>query len=102
VRTMLDRMDAGGLTWQIDAGFSQKLGTRSICPSFAECLYGTQHAKVRLADQVIADGAGGTLPNLSLVIPCCGNSQHNGESMLQGDNWIGQVVSRVLDGPDGC
>src|SRR3954463_772260 len=59
-----------------------------------------QRGHVKYSSQVITDGQAGTLPNLSLVIPCCGNSQHNGdESTLQGDNWIGQVVSAVMHGP---
>ena len=95
----MDRMDDAGLSWQIDAGFSPKLGSRSICPSFAECLYGPQAQHVKYASQVIADGTNGTLPNLSLVIPCCGQSQHNGESMTVGDNWIGQVVNAIMQGP---
>jgi phospholipase C len=99
--TIMDRFDAAGLSWQIDAGFSPKsmFGTRAICPFFAECLYGPQSGHVRFASQVITDGKNGTLPNLSLVMPCCGQSEHNGESMTAGDNWIGQVLSAIMQGP---
>jgi phospholipase C len=100
IPTIMDRMDAAGLSWQIDAGFSPVMGSRSICPSFAECLFGPQRNHVKYAAQVITDGQNGTLPNLSLVMPCCGNSQHNSESMQQGDNWIGQVVGAIMNGPD--
>ena len=30
-----------------------------------------------------------------------GTSQHNGTSMVVGDNWIGEEVSAIQNGPDG-
>jgi phospholipase C len=49
---------------------------------------------------VVTDAQSGDLPNLSIVIPSSQNSQHNGSSMLQGDNWIGSVVDAIMQGPD--
>jgi phospholipase C len=98
VPTIMDRMDAAGLSWQIDA---PRKGGWDICPTFADCIYGPQAAHMRYSTQILSDASAGTLPNLSFVIPCCGNSQHNGgSSTLQGDNWIGQVVSALMHGPE--
>jgi phospholipase C len=98
VPTIMDRMDGAGLSWQIDV---PPTNTWAICPYFAECLYGPQAQDVRPSGQVIKDATKGTLPNLSLVMPCCGDSQHPGvASVLKGDNWIGQVVSAVMNGPE--
>jgi phospholipase C len=99
IPTIMDRMDDAGLSWQIDTGFSPKMGARAVCPTFAECIYGSGLQHVRIAAQVITDARDGTLPALSIVIPCCGQSQHNGESMTVGDNWIGQVVGAIMNGP---
>jgi phospholipase C len=40
------------------------------------------------------------LPNPSIVTTTEDVSQHNSESMAIGDNWIGQVVSSIMHGPD--
>ena len=50
----------------------------------------------------------GNLPKYSIVTPSgysdrlvgTKSSQHNGTSMMAGDNWIGQVVSAIQNGPD--
>jgi phospholipase C len=97
VPTIMDRMDAAGRSWQIDV---PSHNTWAICPYFAECIYGPQATHVKPSDQVLEDAAAGKLPNLSLVMPCCGNSQHPGvASVLKGDNWIAQVVSAIVNGP---
>jgi len=95
VPTIMDRLDDAGLPWRIYT----PAGSFAICPTFAECLYGPQATDVKYSTRVITDAGAGTLPSLSIVIPCCGNSQHNGFSMLKGDNWIGQVVSAIMNGP---
>jgi phospholipase C len=101
----MDRMDAAGLTWRIYApgpsGTTKPFGYGwAICPTFAECLNGPQSNNVPSPDQVMTDAQSGDLPNLSIVIPSSPNSQHNGSSMLQGDNWIGSVVDAIMQGPD--
>src|SRR5205085_12185035 len=90
-------LDAAGRTWRIYTG-PGSYGW-AICPTFAECIYGTQKAKVKPSQQVINDATAGNLRNVSLVMPCCGNSQHNGQSMQKGDNWIASVVSAIMSGP---
>jgi phospholipase C len=96
VPTLMDRLDAAGLTWRIYGG----LPSWTICPSFSECVYGPQHNALVSNKQVIADGARGALPNLAIVTPLGGSSQHNGDSMLKGDNWIGSVVGAIENGPE--
>jgi phospholipase C len=96
VPTIMDRLEAASLPWRIYT----PAGSFSICPTFAECLYGPQANEVKYTNRVLTDAAAGNLPSLAIVIPCCGNSQHNGYSMLQGDNWIGQVVSAIMNGPE--
>ncbi len=98
VPTIMDRLDGAGFAWSIYSLDPQ--GPWSICPSFGECTYGTQVLNGRAQAQFANDARAGTLPNLSLLIPAPANSQHNQFSMLQGDNWIGQVVSAVMNGPD--
>jgi len=101
----MDRLDAGGLSWHIyapgptDPGQLNGYGW-AICPTFAECLDGPDAGNVFASDQVVSDGQSGSLPSLSIVIPTAANSQHNGFSMLQGDNWIESVVNGVMQGPD--
>jgi phospholipase C len=50
--------------------------------------------------QFASDAAAGQLPNFSVVTPTQADSQHNGDSMTVGDNWIGSVVNAVESGPE--
>jgi phospholipase C len=62
------------------------------------------------ASQVLKDAKEGKLPNFAILTPSAGKngtvtgstSQHNGTSMLIGDNWINQEVSAIQKGPDGA
>ncbi len=96
IPTIMDRLDAAGSSWRIYGGW----GTWTVCPSFADCIYGPQRNAAVTYDQVLADAASGSLANVSIVIPTGANSQHNGWSMLQGDNWIGSVVGAIEQGPE--
>ena len=101
IPTIMDRLEQAHLSWQIDApGYGENGYVWSICPSFADCLYSPQASHLQASAQAITDAQQGTLPAVSIVIPCCGNSQHNLDSMRQGDNWIGSVVSAIMNGPD--
>jgi len=98
VPTIMDELDAAGLSWHIydptaNSGWA-------ICPSFAECKYGPQAKDIVPNTQIFSDAAAGTLPDFSVVVPQGPNSQHNKYSMAMGDNWIGQVVSSIENGPD--
>jgi phospholipase C len=115
VPTIMDRLDAAGLSWKIygeptptDTG-PPPLSTQTrgyiwdICPSYAKCLDGPQHANNVLATDFIPDASNGNLPAFSVVTPGgadIGDSCHNGFSMTACDNWVGQLVSSVMNGPD--
>ena len=103
VPTIMDRMDQGGLPWRIYGQPGGQSGgsayTVTICPSFAVCLNGPQHNNVVVTDQIYTDIKNGDLPSLSLVLPKLQESQHNKYSMLEGDNYIGRVVSAIMNGP---
>jgi phospholipase C len=104
VPTIMDRLDQTGLTWRIYGSRGRNTDATpygwAICPAFADCLYTAQSQNVSPPAQVVDDAQAGVLPNLSIVTPEDVNSQHNGWSMLQGDNWIGSVVNAVMSGPE--
>jgi len=105
VPTLMDRMQTRSVSWKIygTPPVQAKSDPRgygwSICPTFADCLNTSQATNLVPSSTVIADARRGRLPNVSIVIPSTANSQHNNTSMLQGDNWIGQVVSAIERGP---
>jgi len=91
VPTIMDRLDAKHLSWKLYSSTS----VWSICPSFAECLYGPQHANLVPTDNFLDDARANRLPSYSVLLPGPGTSQHNGSSMLGGDNWIGEVLATL-------
>jgi phospholipase C len=99
VPTIMNRLDAVGASWKIYAGPKGNGYSYAICPTFAECIYGPQAQNMVDTDLFIADATAGRLPNVSLVMPKNRVSQHNKQSMLEGDNWIGSVVQAVMDSP---
>ena len=102
VPTIFDRLDAVGLSWKIYGGVGgpgDGWGW-TICPTFYECLGSSQRNNLVDASSVVTDAAAGNLPNFSIVTPTESKSQHNTVSMAVGDNWIGQVVSAVENGPN--
>jgi phospholipase C len=105
VPTIMDRFDTAGVTWRIYAAAKGNGGYGwSTCPIFADCLYTGQKANAVETGQIITDAQAGTLPSLSILLPHSGatgsTSQHNGDSMAAGDNWIGQVISALEHGPE--
>jgi phospholipase C len=96
VPTLMDRMTEAGVSWKIYKGAL----AWTFCPAFASCLYSTENANMVPGTTFAADAAAGTLPAVSLVSPLAMNSQHNGYSMLTGDNYIGALVQAVETGPD--
>ncbi len=103
VPTIMDRMDAAGLSWRLDSGEGTEntgVGTGyawSTCPSFADCLYTSQVKKFRPWDAIINQANIGRLPRLAIVTPPYQDSQHNHASMLRGDNWIGSIVQAIMN-----
>lgn len=106
VPTILDRLEHAGLNWRIYATTSPTTTDYdwAICPSFADCLYSSRKANMVPTTQVVTDARAGTLPAFSILLPAVGpsgsTSQHNGDSMTVGDNWIGKVISAIENGPD--
>jgi phospholipase C len=105
VPTIADRFEAAKRSWGIYGATNDGAGYQwSICPSFAECWYSSQRNNVHSSTQLLTDAGAGSLPNLSIVVPNGASgktSQHNGTSMMVGDNWIGRAVSAIQNGPDG-
>jgi phospholipase C len=109
VPTFGDRLEAAGKTWGIFGAVNPVAKSQTgpynwaICPTFAECLYGPQHNNMHEQSVFFADAEHGTLPNFSILIPTEGptgpTSQHNGTSMLVGDNQVGNEVSAIENGP---
>lgn len=101
VPTIMDRLDAAGLSWKLYTPPATGRGyVWAICPTFAECLYSNQANGMSPDSDVLTDAASGRLPAFSVVTPDMAVSQHNDSSMAAGDNWIGQVVGAVEQGSD--
>jgi len=101
VPTIMDRLQQMNRSWRIYAALDEGIGYGwAICPTFADCIYSRQARHLVSKDQVLTDAQAGTLPNFSIVVPKANDSQHNNQSMLRGDNWIGSVVSAIMNGPD--
>jgi phospholipase C len=105
VPSIMERMEQAGHTWHIYEGDSETeptMGIWSICSYFSWCWrnrWDLEHESSR-ADFVDA-AEGGKLPDLSILIPTTGGiSQHNFSSMSKGDNYLGDMVGAVMDGPD--
>jgi len=107
--TILDRLSAAHLSWRI-YGEPKPSGNGTlaygyvwdICPSFADCLYTHQKRNNVASSSFLADARSGNLPNFSIVTPGGQDSrfsEHNGFSITAGDNWLGQVASAVMHGP---
>ena len=115
VPTIMDEMNQAGVSWKIYA-MSTAQGHQdsklppwyygwSACPSFADCLYTSQDAKLVNSNKFFTDAAAGALPSVSFVMPTGDDnwvySQHNGQNNAAGDNWIGRIVSAAMNGPEG-
>jgi len=104
VPTIMEEMDSATpqVTWKLYASRNPPGQSKSqaapygwaICPTFYTCL-STQSSKMVDTDDILADAAAGQLPNFSVVLPDQRRSQHNNDSMIAGDNWIGRVVSAI-------
>jgi phospholipase C len=105
VPTIMDTLTTAGKSWKIYAA-SKTQGDyeRAICPSFADCLDTSQVKNMVAASKIVTDAKAGKLPAFSILLPSSGptgsTSEHNGQSMAVGDNWIGQVVSAIETGPN--
>ena len=108
--TILDRLDAAHLSWRIYGEPQAQTGGQEspgyiwdICPSFSECLNTGQKASNVASTSFVHDAQRGNLPSFSLVTPGGKDAQlseHNGNSITAGDDWLGQVASAVMNGPE--
>jgi phospholipase C len=116
VPTILDRLDAAGRSWRLYGGTcaSESVNSQGLetctsatsgyiwatCPSFAECLY-HQASGMAQDTQFVTDATAGNLPAFSVVTTTnAKNSWHNGFSITQGDNYLGNLLNAVMNGPD--
>jgi phospholipase C len=100
--TIMDRLDHKDMSWKL---YAEGPGTGggylwAICPNYAKCLYTQRRRNQVPRGEILDDARTGTLSNFSVVLPSVQVSQHNTDSMKAGDNWIGDVVSSIEDGPD--
>jgi phospholipase C len=108
VPTIMDRLTHAGLSWKIysllpsmaSQGYSTGGYGWAICPTFADCLYTSQAQNNVPYTDVMTDAANGTLPEFSVVTPPSKYSQHNAYSMALGDNYIGQVMTALMQSPE--
>jgi phospholipase C len=74
----------------------------AICPTIAQCLYRDAH-HIADPDTFVKDAKAGTLPSFSVITPSgrhVADSEHNGFSITAGDDWIGQLASALMAGPE--
>ena len=110
VPTIMDRLDAAGLSWRIYGAAQPTVNgipangyIWSVCPTFAECLDTSQHSGLVDSGQFLTDAAAGTLPAFSLITAGGSNlagNCHNGFSMTACDDYVGQVAQAVMSSPD--
>jgi phospholipase C len=98
--TIMDELDKAGLTWKLYTAAPGNGYLWAICPTFAGCQFTGDHSNQVPTARVVRNARDGTLPSFSVVLPTVRVSQHNEGSMRAGDNWIGQVVSAIENGPD--
>ncbi len=108
--TILDRLSGAHQSWRI-YGEPKPAGNGTtafgyvwdICPSFAECLYTHQKDNNVPSSTFVQDALSGDLPGFAIITPGGQDarfSEHNKLSMTTGDDWLGQVASAVMNGPE--
>ena len=102
--SIFDRLDAAGLSWRIyDGNMNGASGGWAICPSLAECWDTSRRSNELSVEHFVSDAAAGSLPNFSIINPggpYTLDSEHNGNSMTAGDNWVGQIAQDVMTSPE--
>jgi phospholipase C len=102
--SIMSRFAEHGRSWRIygapgpvnDAGYGW-----SLCPTFSDCLYDPdQHQHFVDRAELFADFAAGNVADLSFIIPDNDDSQHNSRSMIQGDNYMGEVMNAIMQSPE--
>jgi phospholipase C len=104
---IFDELTSANLPWRIYGGTGPVVPGNpvggyiwAICPTFAQCLYTDEVQSFVPNGDILTDAAAGTLPAYSIVTPEAEYSQHNNDSMIAGDDWIGQIVTALENGPE--
>jgi len=74
----------------------------SPCASIAECLY-QQSNHIAPLRRFMTNAEAGNLPAFSVITPSGGHvndSEHNGFSITAGDDWIGKITAKLMNGPE--
>jgi phospholipase C len=102
VPTIMDRLDGAGLPWKLYVDLPGSAGNYgwAMCPTFAGCIDTQQKQNMISNLGFLSDARAGALPAFSVVTPTQKNSQHNGDGMATGDNWLGAAVQAIESGPD--
>jgi phospholipase C len=108
IPTIMDRLSAAGLQWKIYSilpsmvAQGYKIGGYgwAICPTFADCLYTSQNQYNVPYPDLITDATNGTLPNFAIFTPPSKLSEHNAYSMTLGDNYLGDLMAALMQGPE--
>lgn len=103
--TIMELMEEAGLSWHMYEGqrsqSKPQISNFSVCPFFWWCYDNRFTLQYNSSSEEFLQAAeDGTLPNLSFMIPDYRVSQHNNVSMAKGDNYIGEMVSAVMNGPN--
>jgi phospholipase C len=104
VPSIMEQLESAGLTWRIYNGSVDQApyagGQWNFCTYFAWCWEHRQTRKYNPATGAIkSDALHGTLPAVAFVPAWAATSQHNGRSMAQGDNYLGNVMAALQNGP---
>jgi phospholipase C len=92
VPTIFDRMESAGVSWRIYSGNYNW----AICPTFWGCLGSDQRSRLVGVRDIATDLEEGTLPEVSFVIPPGKRSGHPPGAISSADNWLGNLVSKVM------
>jgi phospholipase C len=104
VPSIMDRLTAARLSWASYAAAATQRGYGwSVCAPVASCLYTKQSSHIRPDAQFITNARHGNLPDFSIITPGNTNvinSWHNGFSTTAGDDWLGEIASAIMNGPE--
>jgi phospholipase C len=105
VLSIMQQLESAGLTWKIYNGTAGSApnagGVWNFCTYFAWCWdnrHTTQYNPSRGA--IKTDAANGTLPDVAFVPASSPVGQHNLNSMAEGDNYIGGLMTALQSGPE--
>jgi phospholipase C len=81
----------------------QGAGTESLfnpLPEFSDVRSTGQGGNIQTADNFLTAAQGGTLPDVSWIVPSDTNSDHPDALLSRGQAWVSTLVNAVMSGPD--